>query len=85
MSETHLSAVNGSRATEWGQPDRAPRCAAEVIAEKTMEIFVHQRNLMFFRKQLAEPQDDERRRRLTKLLAEEEAKGLNSSAEREAC
>ena len=41
-----------------------------------MEIFVHQRNLMFFRKQLAEPQDDERRRRLTKLLAEEEAKGL---------
>lgn len=42
-----------------------------------MERFVHQQNLLFFRKQLAEPQDHDQRQRLIKLLAEEEAKDLN--------
>jgi hypothetical protein len=40
-----------------------------------MEIFVHQQNLLFLRKQLAEtPQHEARRLQLLRLLAEEEAK-----------
>jgi hypothetical protein len=39
-----------------------------------MEIFVHQQNLLFFRKQLAKKQSRTCRLQLVKLLAEEEAK-----------
>lgn len=39
-----------------------------------MEIFVHQQNLLYFRRQLAETPDDARRQELLKLLADEEAK-----------
>ena len=39
-----------------------------------MEIFVHQQNLLFCRRQLAETPDEARRLMLLKLLAEEEAK-----------
>ena len=39
-----------------------------------MDIFVHQQNLLFLRRQLAETPDETRRKQLSKLLAEEEAK-----------
>jgi hypothetical protein len=78
MSDAHLIATNGIRLTGCAQADRALRCAAELLAEATMEIFVHQQNLLFFRKLLAEPQEEERRLQLVKLLAEEEAKNQNS-------
>ena len=77
MSDAHPIASNGIRATEWEQPDRALRRAAELLAEATMEIFVHQQNLLFFRRQLAEPQEEGQRLRLIQLLAEEEAKDQN--------
>ena len=43
-----------------------------------MEAFIHRENLALFRKRLAEPCDDARRRLLLKLLAEEEARELPS-------
>ena len=39
-----------------------------------MELFLHQQNLLFFRKQLAERQSLSERLLLLRLLAEEEAK-----------
>lgn len=39
-----------------------------------MEAFIHRQNILFLRKQLAEPPDETRRRLLLQLLAEEEAK-----------
>jgi hypothetical protein len=42
--------------------------------EVAMELFVHQQNLLFLRRQLAETLDQARRLLLLKLLAEEEAK-----------
>ena len=41
-----------------------------------MEKFIHEENLLLFRKRLAEPCGDAERRVLLKLLAEEEAKVL---------
>jgi hypothetical protein len=41
-----------------------------------MEEFIHAQNLALFKRQLAEPCDDARRKLLLKLLAEEEAKEL---------
>lgn len=38
-----------------------------------MQSFIHRKNLENYRKQLAETNDDARRLRLEKLLAEEEA------------
>jgi hypothetical protein len=78
MSDAHPIASNGFRLTGCARADRVLRGEAELLAEATMEIFVHQQNLLFFRKLLAEPQDEERRLRLIKLLAEEEAKNQNS-------
>jgi hypothetical protein len=39
-----------------------------------MELFIHQQNLLFFRKQLAETPDEKRRLQLLKLLMDEETK-----------
>ena len=39
-----------------------------------MELFIHEQNLLLFRKQLAETPHETRRLQLLKLLAEEEAK-----------
>jgi len=39
-----------------------------------LEIFVHQQNILFLRKQLAETPNEARRLLLLRLLAEEEAK-----------
>ena len=39
-----------------------------------MELFIHQQNLLFFRKKLAEKQSLAERLQLLKLLAEEESK-----------
>jgi len=39
-----------------------------------MELFIHQQNLLFFRKQLAEKINLAKRLMLLRLLAEEEAK-----------
>jgi hypothetical protein len=39
-----------------------------------MEIFVHQQNLLFLRKELAETPNEARRAFLMRLLAEEQAK-----------
>ena len=44
-----------------------------------MELFIHQQNLLFYRKQLAETPDETRRRMLLKLLMEEEAKNTQPS------
>lgn len=45
-----------------------------------MEGFIHRENLALYRKCLAEPCDDARRRLLLKLLAEEEARAPDSKA-----
>jgi hypothetical protein len=42
--------------------------------EDSMDKFIHRENLALLRKRLAEVQDDDARRVLLKLLAEEEAK-----------
>ena len=47
-----------------------------------MEIFVHQQNLLFLRKQLDETPDEARRLQLLKLLAEEEAKNQKPPKEK---
>lgn len=39
-----------------------------------MEAFIHQQNILFLRKQLAEAPHETRRLQLLRLLAEEEAK-----------
>ena len=44
-----------------------------------MEQFVHQQNLLFFRKKLAETPHETQRLQLLKLLAEEEAKDVGPS------
>ena len=44
--------------------------------EMAMEIFIHQQNLLYLRKQLAETPNETRRLVLLRLLAEEEAKDL---------
>jgi hypothetical protein len=44
-----------------------------------MEEFVHQQNLLFFRKKLAEAPHEAQRLQLLKLLAEEEAKDIGAS------
>ena len=49
-----------------------------------MEEFVHQQNLLSYRKQLIETSDDSRQRQLLKLLAEEEAKDQEQSPENKA-
>ena len=46
-----------------------------------MELFLHQQNLLFFRRQLAEKQSLTCRLQLLKLLAEEEAKDQKRSKE----
>ena len=43
-------------------------------AKVAMEIFVHQQNLLFLRKELAETPNEARRAFLMRLLAEEQAK-----------
>lgn len=43
-----------------------------------MEKFIHEENLLLFRRRLAEPCGDAERRVLLKLLAEEEARVLPS-------
>jgi len=45
-----------------------------------MEQFVHQQNLLFFRKKLAETPHEAQRQQLLKLLAEEEAKDIGPGA-----
>jgi hypothetical protein len=47
-----------------------------------MEIFVHQQNLLFFRKQLAERPNIVQRLQLLRLLAEEEAKNQQPAKEK---
>jgi hypothetical protein len=47
-----------------------------------MEIFVHQQNLLYFRKQLADTSDDARRLELLKLRAQEEAKAVPQAKEK---
>lgn len=47
-----------------------------------MEEFIHRENLALLRKRLAEVQDDDARRVLLKLLAEEEAKDIPPPRER---
>ena len=48
-----------------------------------MEIFVHQQNLLYYRRQLADTADDARRQELLKLLAHEEAKAVPPAQEKE--
>ncbi len=45
-----------------------------------MEIFIHQQNLLFLRRQLAEMPHEARRLQLLKLLADEEAKESGAPA-----
>ena len=47
-----------------------------------MEIFIHQQNLLFLRRQLAEMPHEARRLQLLKLLAEEEAKSRQPPQEK---
>ncbi len=47
-----------------------------------MELFVHQQNLLFFRRKLAEKQSLTDRLQLLRLLAEEEAKDRQRPKER---
>ena len=47
-----------------------------------MEIFIHQQNLLFLRKQLAETPNEARRLVLLRLLAEEEAKDQQQPKEK---
>ena len=44
------------------------------VGHLVMELFIHQQNLLFFRKQLAETPDEKRRLQLLKLLMDEETK-----------
>lgn len=48
-----------------------------------MEIFVHQQNLLYLRKQLAETPDEARRLMLLRLLVEEEAKSAQLPKEKD--
>lgn len=45
-----------------------------------MERFIHRENLALLRRRLTEVQDDDARKVLLKLLAEEEAKDIPTSA-----
>ena len=47
-----------------------------------MEIFVHQQNLLYLRRQLAEVSDEAHRLQLVRLLAEEEAKDNKTPKEK---
>jgi hypothetical protein len=47
-----------------------------------LEIFIHQQNLLFLRKQLAEMPNEARRLILLRLLAEEEAKDQQQPKEK---
>lgn len=49
-----------------------------------MEQFVHQQNILFFRKRLAETSHEMQRQQILKLLAEEEAKDQHQSSQRRA-
>jgi hypothetical protein len=45
-----------------------------------MDEFIHQQNLILFKKQLGETKDEVKRKMLTKLLAEEEVRKVLSTA-----
>jgi hypothetical protein len=44
------------------------------LKEDAMDEYIHQQNLILFKKQIAEVNDEVKRKMLMKLLAEEEAK-----------
>ena len=48
-----------------------------------MQRYVHNENILLYRKLLAETTDEEKRKIILKLLAEEEAKELPSSVSKE--
>jgi len=45
-----------------------------------MEEFIHQQNLILFKKQIVEVKDEVKRNMIVKLLAEEEAKKVRPTA-----
>ena len=58
---------------------RAIRSFFSKSREKIKERFVHKQNLVFYRKMLAQTQDEAVRRQLLRLLAEEGAKDQQPS------
>ena len=73
-----MSRLNGMRLELCENWPRVPPCGHYWHAALTMDMFIHEQNLLIFRKQLAEMPHETKRCQLLKMLAEEEGKELRT-------
>ena len=72
----HMSRSNGMRPDLCESWPRVPLYGGFRHRALTMDMFIHEQNLLIFRKQLAETSHETKRCQLIKLLTEEEGKKL---------